>query len=292
MSKQKRRLRVIIAVSALLLLIGAELIWSNLTLTVRRCTVSSDKAGEGFRIVLLTDLHGREFGRGNSRLLDAVRAEAPDIICLVGDFIDARAKDADVRNMCDFIEAASEIAPTYFGMGNHEYFYMEHRDACIAERIADTGAVVLDGEFTEVELGGAKVRIGGYEGYYRTPHMNSRDTARQQADSAFFDEFEDTDSFKLLLNHIPTGWLDWGYRDKYPVDLVLSGHYHGGLVRIPILERGLYAPYVGLFPPYTEGCFAGTEATCVLSAGLAGANGFPRLFNPPEIVTVDVVPAA
>lgn len=275
-----------------MLLLGAELIWSNLTLTVRRCTVRSDKAGGGFRIVLLTDLHGREFGRANARLLEAIRAEEPDVICLAGDFIDARAKDADVDSMCGFIEAAAEIAPTYFCMGNHERYYMEHRDAGLGERIAQTGAVVLDAEYVDVELGGAKVRIGGNEGFYRTPHMNSRDPARQYADSLFFEDFEDTDSFKLLLNHIPTSWLDWGYRDKYPVDLVLSGHYHGGLVRIPILDRGLYAPYVGLFPPYTEGCFAGTEATCVLSAGLAGANGFPRLFNPPEIVTVDVRPAA
>ncbi|MBR0135429.1 MAG: hypothetical protein IJM18_04450, partial [Clostridia bacterium] len=111
---------------------------------------------------------------------------------------------------------------------------------------------------------------------------------RQSDDWRYFAEFEDTDRYKILLDHIPTNWLDWNYRDKYPVDLVLSGHYHGGVVRIPILDRGVYAPYVGWFPPYTKGMFEGEKATCVLTTGLAGAKGLPRFFNPPEIVTVEL----
>ena len=71
---------------------------------------------------------------------------------------------------------------------------------------------------------------------------------------------------------------------------MLSGHYHGGLVRFPLIGKGLYAPYVGWFPPYTKGCFEGEAATCILSSGLAGANGVPRFFNTPEIVVIDVVP--
>ena len=158
----------------------------------------------------------------------------------------------------------------------------------LAERIEQAGAVVLEAEYVDTEINGTPLRIGGYAGYYRTPQMDTSNAARQEELMRFFDDFEDTDRFKLLINHVPTNWLDWGYRDKAPVDLVLSGHYHGGVVRIPILDRGVYAPYVGWFPPYTKGLFEGEKATCVLTTGLAGAKGLPRFFNPPEIVTVEL----
>lgn len=270
----------------MLLLIGAELIWSNCTLVVRHYSVVSPKAGEGFRIVFLSDLHGREFGENNVRLLERITAEGPDIIALVGDMLDKNADEEQIDRVCAFISAAADIAPVYFGMGNHEYAL--HLNDALTKRITAAGAVVLDGSYIDTQINGTPVRLGGYEGYYRTPHLNTADIDRQEADRRFFDEFEDTDRFKLLLNHIPTNWLDWEYRDKYPVDLVLSGHYHGGLIRIPLLEQGVYAPYVGWFPRYSKGVFIGEKAACVLTAGLAGANGIPRFFNPPEIVVVEL----
>lgn len=289
-NRKKRSIGLIVLIAVLLALFIAELVWSNTKLTVARCTVSSSKVRSSFRIVLVSDLHGARFGRGNSRLIEAIAAEEPDIIALAGDIIDGHANKKAPERLCEFISALAEIAPVYYGMGNHEYYYMKQHGEELRERIADAGAVIVDGNYVETELGGTQVRIGGYEGYYRTPHMDTDDEEKLEADRRFFSDFEDTESFKLLLNHIPTNWLDWDYRDRFPVDLVLSGHYHGGIVRIPFTERGLYAPYVGFFPRYTRGCFEGEEATCVLSAGLAGANGFPRIFNPPEIVTVEVVP--
>ena len=279
-----------IIIAILIVLICAELIYSNYALTVSRYAVSSAKAAGSFRIVFLSDLHGREFGKDNSRLLKKIAEEEPDIIALVGDIINNNADDDEVERMCAFITAASKLAPVYSSMGNHEYGYMQKHATSLTDRITEAGAVVLDSSYLDIEINGTPVRIGGYEGYYRTPHMTSSDPERQAADFAFFDDFENTDRLKLLLNHIPTNWLDWDYRDKTPVDLVLSGHYHGGVVRIPIIEKGLFAPYVGKFPPYTKGVFEGKKATCILSAGMAGSSGVPRFFNPPEIVTVDISP--
>ena len=110
-----------------------------------------------------------------------------------------------------------------------------------------------------------------------------------QAERAFADEFENTNRVKILLCHIPTPWLDWGYIDQFPVDLVLSGHYHGGQVRLPLIG-GLYAPYVGFFPEYTRGIFQGEKATCVLSVGAGTENGLPRINNMPEMVVVEMKP--
>ena len=269
------------------ILFAAELIYSNLSLTVSRYALTSDKAAGAFRVVFLSDLHGREFGAGNARLLDKIAEEEPDIIALVGDIFDAVSDEEDVGRGCEFIKAATEIAPVYFCMGNHEC-------NCLAafpdlpQRIAEAGAKVLDAEYVDTEINGTQVRIGGYAGFYRTPQMDTADREKREEYARFFDEFEDTDRFKLLLDHIPTTWLDWEYRDTAPVDLVLSGHYHGGNARIPFIGQGLYAPYVGWFPKYTKGCYEGEEATCILSTGLAGGKGWPRFFNPPEIAVVDI----
>ena len=292
MSKPKRRRSVIIFLFILLLalLLAAELLYSNYAITVSRYEVRSEKEEGHIRISLVSDLHCREFGSGNARLLKKLADEKPDIIVLAGDMIEADADGEEIERVCAFVSAAKEIAPVWYGLGNHEYHYIENHGAGLEEKLAEAGAVVLDSAFADIEINGTPVRIGGYGGYYRTPHLTSSNADKQAADMLFFDEFENTERFKLLINHIPTNWLDWDYRDKYPVDLVLSGHYHGGIVRIPLIGRGLYAPYVGWLPKYTKGCFVGGQATCILSTGMAGSRGVPRIFNPPEIVVVDVRP--
>ncbi|MBO4562935.1 MAG: metallophosphoesterase [Clostridia bacterium] len=282
--------RALLVICILLALICSEIVYSNFIVVISRYTVRSNKAAGGIRVVFIADLHGREFGADNSRLIKRIAEEEPDLIALVGDIIDSDADDEQIGRMCAFISAAADIAPVYFGMGNHEYTYIKAHGAALAERIEEAGATVLECGYLDMEINGTPVRIGGYGGYYRTPHMNRDDREREAEDMRFFEDFEDTDRFKLLLNHIPTNWLDWDYDDKTPVDLVLCGHYHGGIVRIPIAEKGLYAPYVGWFPPYTKGCFEGKTATCVLTTGMASANGIPRFFNPPEIVVVDICP--
>ena len=288
-SQKKRRWWkiLLIAFAIVLLFTGVELLYSNYAITVSRYTVSSEKVTGSFRIVFFSDLHGREFGTENKRLLEKIEKEKPDLICMVGDIFNNDAKEAEIAAMCDFIHSATEIAPVYFSLGNHESDYIKGHGISVLDRITEAGATVLDTEYLDIEIKGVPVRVGGYMGYYRTPHMNTQDPEQQHCMQTFAEQFEDTDRFKILLNHIPTNWLDWGYRNKYAVDLVLSGHYHGGVIRIPFLEQGVYAPYVGKFPPYTKGLFTGEKATCILTTGLAGSYGVPRFFNIPEIVVVD-----
>ena len=117
--------------------------------------------------------------------------------------------------------------------------------------------------------------------------MRTADENEQKAEIAFAANFENTENIKLLLCHIPTAWVDWGYIDKYPVDVVFTGHYHGGQIRIPFVG-GLYAPYVGWFPENTKGMFEGEKATCILSTGLGSENWIPRIHNPAEIVVLNI----
>ena len=274
--------------SFLLVLISAEMFYSNFALKVSRYTVRSEKVDGGFRFVFLSDLHGREFGNDNGRLLKRVAEEEPDFIALVGDIFNNDADANEIDRMCELISRASEIAPVYYSLGNHENSYLQANETDLLERVRRSGAIVLESEYLDTEIDGVEMRIGGYMGYYRQPHMMTKDRDRIKLERAFFDAFEDTDRYKLLLNHIPTTWLDWSGINTYPVDLVVSGHYHGGLIRVPILDQGLIAPYVGWFPPYTKGLFVGKQATCILTTGLSGSL-IPRFFNPPEIVVVDVI---
>ena len=289
--KKKKVLQRLLAILLALLLLGlGELLWSNYHLTVSSYSLSSKKISAPVRIVFLSDLHGREFGKDNARLLKTIAEQEPDLIGLVGDIFNQDADAAEIDAMCGFIHACTEIAPCYFGLGNHETSYLETDAAGLLDRIREAGAVVVNDEFQDITVNGNPIRLGGYMGYYPYPHMMTHDPELIQKEKDFFGAFKRTESFKLLLNHIPTGWLDWGFIHKDSVDLVLSGHYHGGVVRIPILEQGLFAPYVGKFPPYTKGMFVGSKATCILTTGMAGSYGLPRFFNPPEICVVELYP--
>lgn len=242
---------------------------------------------EPVRIVQLTDLHSREIGEENTELVELVAAQEPDLILMTGDMLDCRDENADV--VCALIGNLTPIAPVYFGYGNHEYQWMTNHGESPTPVLTEAGAVVLDVEYLDITVNGQDLRIGGYHGYYRQPGMFDITPEQHRAELDFCEDFEDTERYKILLSHIPTAWVDWGYIDKFPVDLVLSGHYHGGQIVLPWFG-GVYAPYIGLFPPDTEGLFEGELASCILSVGLGFGPGIPRINNPPEIVVVDLNP--
>ncbi len=239
------------------------------------------------RILQLSDLHNSEFGTDNSELVELVKKQSPDIILMTGDMINR--DDDDISVALNLISSLKDIAPVYYGHGNHEYMWMERTGTDLKQSITDAGAVLLDKEYVDVDVKGNQLRIGGYMGYYRIPWMFKRTDEETQEEYAFFDNFENTDRYKILINHIPTQWVDWDYT-QYPVDLVFSGHYHGGQWVLPGIG-GVYAPYIGFNPPFVKGVYHGKYATCVLSSGLGNEYAYlPRVNNPPEVVVVDLVP--
>lgn len=261
-------------------------LWPRNQLTLVNFTVGSDVT-EPVRIVHLTDLHSWEFGEQNQELIQMVAEQKPDLILMTGDMLDKTDEDAHVA--CELIEKLVDVAPVYYGYGNHEKAWERENGKLLETELTAAGAVVLDCDYADIEVNNQKLRIGGYHGYYRRPHMLQSTDEQQNAENQFFDEFENTDQYIILLCHIPTAWLDWGMIDDQPVDLVLTGHYHGGQVRLPFIG-GLIAPYVGWFPEYTEGMYTGEAATAILSTGLGSSPGIPRINNPPQVVVVDLVP--
>lgn len=283
----KERGRIILWVLLAVMTVATTIIYLMLQnpLTVVPYTVETDFT-ESVRIVHLTDLHSWTYGDDNSELVRLVSEQEPDLILMTGDMMDRDDENANIA--CALIRQLKETAPVYYSYGNHESAWMKRTGTDLRPILTEAGARVLDIEYLDLEVNGQKIRLGGYYNYYRQPHMLNGVAEEVRAERIFADDFENTDRYKIFLNHIPTTWLDWEYIDKHPAGLVLSGHYHGGQVRIPFVG-GLIAPYVGWFPPYTEGMYVGEKATCILSTGLGARPGIPRFNNPPQVVVVDLM---
>lgn len=287
-SKKIKRRIILFEVSILscICVIGGFGSSTNNDLRLRKYKIT-DPFVNNIRIIQLTDLHNSEFGTNNSELINLVSSQSPDLIFMTGDMLNGDEENTEIA--ADLIGDLTEIAPVYFSYGNHELEWEETFQRNLKDIFEEVGAIVLDNEYQDIEINENQIRVGGYYGYYKQPGMLDQSDEEKQAELDFTEDFENTDRYKILLCHIPTAWLDWEYIDKYPVDLVLSGHYHGGQIKLPLIG-GLYAPYVGLFPEYTEGMFEGKQATCILSTGLGSSTWIPRLYNPPEIVVVDLIP--
>ncbi len=275
---------VVLLLLAALVCLSAYYSSSHFEVTVYEIKAPLDRP---LRLVQLSDLHGNEYGENNCDLLRSVRELQPDMIMLTGDMINA--DDDDIQPLLVLIGKLKEIAPVWLCYGNHETSWMTARGEDLHLRLEEAGATVLEAEYTEIEWDGSTIRIGGYSGYYRAPRMWTTDREEQAEELRRADEFENTSSYKILLNHIPTTWLDGGHLGEYNVDLILCGHYHGGQIRLPWIG-GIYAPYVGWFPDYTKGLFQERSSSLVLSAGLGSQKNIPRINNPGELVCIDLVP--
>lgn len=285
----KRLLQAFLILLGVLFLIGLYYLITSLFLHVQHYTVEADVSAP-IRIVQLTDLHNARFGKDNQRLIERVAEQKPDLILMTGDMLNREEESTEIVE--NLIRALSEVAPVYYGYGNHETSWEKRWGKDLHEVFTAAGATVLECEYTDAEVKGQQLRIGGYMGYWWQPHMTNRDPEQKERDYQFFREYRETERCKILMNHIPTSWLDWHYINRAPAGTVFCGHYHGGMVRIPIWDQGLFAPYVGWFPPYTKGVFVGEVTTCVLSTGLGIEHHIPRWNNPPEILVADLVPRA
>lgn len=286
MSRRKRA-AVAIAIAALVSLLLSVLICRFFIRTVEY-TVPLQGVDTPVRIAVISDLHGREFGRANVRLVEKIRAQRPDVIFLDGDMIDRSADPADVQRLLELIGTLCEIAPVYFAPGNHELEYME-TDASLLEQVAAAGAAVVNDSYADVTIAGQTLRIGGTmgHGFY---FGRSQEAFEASPEYRFLQDFEQTDAPKICLAHMPDTFIFNGAYELWDVDLVISGHTHGGLVRLPF-AGGLYAPMQGWFPEYDRGLFRlGDHMQMIITSGLAGHGWLPRVNNLPEIAVAELVP--
>lgn len=255
--------------------IGAIIIDSALRLVTTEYDMFSDRLPQnfsGFRILQLSDLHGRSFGRDNGRLVKAVKAAEPDIIVLTGDFIEGTKELPVVETLCSRL---TEIAPVYFVSGNHDWASGEIN--ALRTLLEDCGVKYLSNDYVELLRGGESIILAGVE------DPNSRKDMMKPEELVDIINKTHSEKFVVLLAHRND------YPDKYPalkVDIIISGHGHGGLVRIPGVG-GLFGANAELFPKYDSGVFKSGRYGMVVSRGLAPMT-IPRIFNNPEIVVVNL----
>ncbi len=269
-----------------LVALAALAVWALYSgLVVRRYGVKTDKldSGETVRIVVIADLHSHVYGDDQKPLLDMIAAQQPDAIALVGDIVD---DDAPVAGAKLFLKQVADIAPVFYVSGNHEYW--SGASDAIKKMIAGYGIRVLSNESETICVGGAKVCICGIDDPEVMEYTD--DTAILNLDSAdeLLRQFSDLDgnAVNVLLAHRPERTEAY---QSYDFDVVLSGHAHGGQVRLPPVLNGLFAPDQGWFPEYAGGMYTFESQTMIVSRGLSFNRYVPRVFNPPEVVVVDIV---
>ncbi len=273
----------------LVLCLCVSMFLSKYGLTVSRYTIPGNVTAP-IRVVQLSDLHGMCFGENNRRLLRRLEAEKPDLILLTGDMVNM--DEADVSVSLALIEALSALAPVYASFGNHEIEHMARYGTDLVALWTAAGATVLDDTHVDVSIKGQAVRIGGLFGYVSVPEeyvygphgIYKNAMLRRYC-------YMGEDRLQLLLCHMPVSWVRGRALDAWGIDVVFSGHAHGGQIRLPLIG-GVVAPDQGLFPGRVSGVYTSADGTgvAVLSRGLGSGSHVPRLNNIPEIVVCDIVP--
>ena len=259
--------------------LGISIYSSRYELKTVKYNVSSENIISPITLVQLTDIHSSEFGHENEKLLSKIRQSAPDIIVITGDIINAQ--DDNISQSYKLISGLKDIAPVYMSLGNQEIEYMDRTGVDLKNQFSECGAIVLEKEYQDIEIYGQKIRIGGIYGYCLPEKYNSN-----VDEVNFLRKFEKTKAYKILLSHLPYAWKNYGFTAEYDIDLVFSGHVHGGQVIFPLIG-GLYDQEIGFFPGKMTGIFYENNTTVVLSSGLgSGKEKLPRINNIPEIVDV------
>lgn len=302
----KRKRQIIITIILAVLFTGAGCAYSIYSsynhLVVNEFELSSEKINSTLKLVLLADLHNHEFGENNAKLVTGVEAQNPDLILLVGDFVNKDSADAEV--VSTLVEQLSKVASVYFSFGNHERGYMKARgwnekmdpkESELAAKLEEAGAIVLDLDWQDIELEGQKLRIGGiYDYAFALDGYDSTNPEKMKPQVyQFLTEYQEVeeDVFTLMLSHKPDSFVLGQASQTWKVDLVLSGHIHGGQVVLPFFG-GLYGGDLGWFPVYDHGLFAKDNIHILVTSGLGSSNQFvPRFNNKPEIAVICLKPA-
>ncbi|MCR5782423.1 MAG: metallophosphoesterase [Clostridia bacterium] len=278
-----KKASVAIGAAAFAALISAAI--SDNMLTVSEYRVGTGRLCAPLRVTALSDLHTARFGRGNKRLIRAVAGTDPDMILLAGDFFDKTFDRTTCDAACSLIGDLSELAPVYFTPGNHDMRTDVEAGVNHKQLAQSAGAVYFDGGYIDRDLPQGKIRIGGIFDYGIYPE----DYGEHWHGSAvyrFMRDFEDTDRVSILILHRPNTLIyTRGQNDDWNIDAVISGHDHGGLWRLPFVG-GLFCPEQGFFPEFTKGEYAINGTRMFLSSGLDGYYMVPRMFNPPEIMSL------
>lgn len=269
-------------------------------LVTTKYNITSSKLGkefDGLKLVVLSDLHNHSFGKSNDRLIKRIEELSPDIILISGDMI-TKHKPCMPSIAYILLENLVNKYPVYYAYGNHEQKFQDlimdnpsdENDRILYStwveyhnKLASIGVNFLDNNAITLIRSNSKLRINGisidreYFKHFTIPSMEKEYLTKLLRK-------REEDAYQILIAHSPVyfhNYIDWG------ADLILCGHLHGGIVRIPIIG-GIASPQVNLFPKYDAGSFHENNQVMIVSRGLGSHSFMPRLFNPPELVFIQL----
>ncbi|MBE6812131.1 MAG: metallophosphoesterase [Ruminococcaceae bacterium] len=275
MKRKNVFLRMVVCIFLLTaVLVSAWTLWADNAVKETFYTVESDRlpsAFGGFRIAHVTDLHNDTLGDDNAALLAQLQRAQPDIIAVTGDLIDCRVPNMQIA--LAFMQKAVQIAPVYYVTGNHEAaLYAEYPS--FEKQLIQVGVTVLNNEAVTLTKNGQTITLLGLADPNATTMDSNDRISLMQTYTA--------QGFTVVLSHRPEIF------DEYctaQADLVLTGHAHGGQIRIPFIG-GIYAPGQGLLPEYDAGVFTRGNTVMYISRGI-GNSLFPiRFNNRPELPVI------
>lgn len=265
----------------LIIVSGSIIIYDNFKLDKTEYTIESNtlpKAFNGFKIIHISDLHNTEFGEDNEKLLKIIKEQKPDAVFVTGDTIDGFYTNIQIP--INLFKEILKICDIYFIVGNHESRADIDTFRQFLQLLYEIGVKVLKDEATYIIKNNEKIQVIGLNdaSLYKTDY----DKNYKEEITEVINELDDKESFSILLSHHPELFPEYS---KTNVDLVFSGHAHGGQFRLPIIG-GLIAPNQGLLPEYDAGIFNENNTTMVVSRGLGNSIVPVRINNSPEVVIV------
>lgn len=277
----KTKYKIISIILVLLISLSIFLIWQNNDIVISNYNYyNNNKIPMGFnnfKITHISDLHNKMFGKEQNRLINKVKQTNPDIIVITGDLIDSRRYN--LSTAIQFIKKAVKICPVYYISGNHEA--RQNRYSEIKQVLIENGVNVLDNEKINLNKNGSSIDIIGLSEANISNDFTPITTIKSKYNN-YLQQMYDPNKFQILLSHRPEFFDIY---QKNNINLIFSGHAHGGQIVIPFVG-GLFAPSQGFLPKYTNGLYKEKNSTLVVSRGL-GNSVFPfRIFNRPHIISV------
>lgn len=282
MTAKEKKFILPAVVAAVLIALVIWIAWGNTALELNTYTVTSARLPEifdGYRIAHVSDLHNAEMGEDNEKLLTMLREADPDMIAITGDLIDSRNTNVEIA--LQFAQEAMKIAPCYYVSGNHEARVNEYEE--LKTGLKSAGVIILEDTQTEISIEGQTITlIGVNDPSFQTDYLFG--DAETVMSSKLAELHTDGEVYTILLSHRPE--LFDTYVD-HDVDLVLSGHAHGGQFRLPFIG-GVVAPNQGLFPEYDAGIYTEGNTNMLVSRGVGNSILPFRINNRPEVILIEL----
>lgn len=258
--------------------------WGNNSIEVTYLRIEDEllpKSFNGYTIVHISDLHNKEFGEHQQKLVYKIKEANPNLIAITGDLIDSR--HTDIIRALDLIQEVTKVAPVYYVTGNHEAWSKEYKQ--LENELLQAGVIILDDTMVRIRQGNSAIELIGLKDPDFTIRNDWFDETKSVINTKLKNIVSIDTNYKILLSHRPE------FIDVYAnnsIHLVLSGHAHGGQFRIPLIG-GIIAPDQGFFPKYTEGLYEVKGTKMIVSRGLGNSIIPIRINNRPELLVITLI---